>query len=163
MLTLWISVNGVTGNVAFSCTPDEELCVASGSGHISLSRKTKDMQIHLQCHNSSKDFRISTQHMCFLLKEHITKINYRSVVPSVSLRFQVCVEFQLIHHREMWLDSHSSGIFCVRLKLDLLWLHHTTYFLLRNAVRSGRSKHTAERRSPTFEAGVHTLTARNCN
>lgn len=75
--------------------------MASGSGRISLSRKAKDVQIHLQCHNGSKDFRISTQHTCFLLKEHVTKINYISVVPSVSLRFQVCVELQLIHHREM--------------------------------------------------------------
>lgn len=140
-----------------------DFCVASGSGRIGLSRKTKDVQIQLQCHNGSKDFRISTQRMCFLLKEHVTKINDISVAPSVSLRFQVCVELQLIHHREMWLDSHSSGVLCVRLKLDLLWLHRTTYFLPGNTVRSRWSKHRAERRSFTFKAGVHMLTARNCN
>lgn len=98
--------------------------------------KLKTCRIHRQCQNSSKDFGISTQHMCFLLKEHVTEINYRSVVPSVSLRFQVYVEFQLFRHRETWLDSHSSGVFCVRLKLDLLWLHHTAYFLLGRQVQT---------------------------
>lgn len=147
----------------FHVPSDKELCVASGCGRISLSRKTEDVHIHLHCHNGSKDFRISTQHTCFLLKEHVTKINYISAVPSVSLQFQVCVELQLIHHREMWLDSHSSGVLCVRLKLDLLWLHHTTYILPGNTVRSRWSKHRAERRSFTFKAGVHMLTARNCN
>lgn len=165
MLVCCISVSRVAGNGAFSVLSDRQHCGiggwgVGGVGALAAAGKLKACGYIYSVENSSKDVMISTRHMCFPLTEHVTQINYTSVAPPPRLGgFRFACRSSSFHHREMWLDSHSSGIFCVRPKLDLVWIHHTTYFLLGNAVRSRRGKHTAEKRSPAVKAGTHMLAA----